>query len=327
MRWLIGLTLFLLALGMLRVVGCGDESPCGDCNDGNPCTRDVCDSYNTSGTISCDPEDISYRCVHPRVPDGAPCGSGNICVGGACVENPCADCEDDGNDCTIDCDYETGACEYVPLPDGTQCTGIRLSGECVSGVCIVCEELNCDDGDLCTVDFCDPAYGGCLHGPVFCWDGDRCEVCDPETGECSEALAEGHWCEANREIGLDGTYLHGSCESGRCTGQPCDLTSEEVYPCPVEQDPTTLNDWVCCPGGGLHVYYPRGYCFTDSGCDLALRRDICWTECPDTETNPRRYDECWSYADGDCALVDYCHAECASYPTHCMQQDGVCPSP
>ena len=44
MRWLVGFVLLLLALGTLRTVGCGDDDPCGGCDDGNPCTRDVCDS-------------------------------------------------------------------------------------------------------------------------------------------------------------------------------------------------------------------------------------------------------------------------------------------
>jgi hypothetical protein len=285
-RWLLGFVLLLLALGTLRTVGCGGD-PCGGCDDGDPCTRDACDAYNTSGTISCDPEDISYRCVHPRVPDGWPCGSGNICVGGACVENPCADCEDDGNDCTIDCDYERGACDYVPLPDG-YCMGEAHQGHCSeNGVCIVCEELDCDDGDLCTTDDC--RYGvGCVHEPVNCWDGDRCAACDPETGECSDTLGEGHWCTANDELGIGGGYLGGSCESGRCTGQLCDLTSEEVYPCPVENP---WAPWICCPWEHLPDY-PRGYCISPYFCNTAR----CLTECPD----------------------DY---------GVCMDQDGVCPSP
>ena len=86
MRWLLGFVLLLLAIGTLRNVGCGDESPCGDCSDGNPCTRDFCDSYNTSGTISCDPEDIAYRCEHAPHPDGTPCGGTNVCVDGVCAK-------------------------------------------------------------------------------------------------------------------------------------------------------------------------------------------------------------------------------------------------
>jgi len=80
-------------------------------------------------------------------------------------------------------------------------------------------------------------------------------------------------------------------------------------------------------------------CFSDGGtCEgcadklanweaCARRLEICAAECPNTESNPRRYTECHLYADGDCAVVDYCHAECASRYVECMMQDGVCPSP
>ncbi len=42
---------------------------------------------------------------------------------------------------------------------------------------------NCDDGDACTDDSCDPITG-CQHTPVLCDDGDPCttDFCDPVTG-------------------------------------------------------------------------------------------------------------------------------------------------
>jgi hypothetical protein len=43
MRHWIVLVLFLLGLGTLRVVACGEEPECmtnADCDDGNPCTSD-----------------------------------------------------------------------------------------------------------------------------------------------------------------------------------------------------------------------------------------------------------------------------------------------
>ena len=327
MRYLIGFVLFLLALGTLRTVGCGDD-PCGGCDDADPCTEDRCEydpedpSWDFSLCQSEDPED--YRCHHYRRADGSPCGGDNVCVDGTCSENLCAGCEDDGNSCTIDCDYRTGACDYVPLPDGDSCKGEQSYGcngeqnygRCYGGVCIICEEFDCDDGDLCTTDQCDHS-SGCVNYPVDCSDRNKCTVdaCNPETGECSNTPDDGHVCFANRELGLSGEYLYGFCESDRCTGQPCDVTSEEVYPCPVE------DDRICCPWESEYV--PRGYCTTQSQCGNAR----CEEECPDTESNPQRSSHCRSYADGDCALVDYCHAECASYPTQCMYQDGVCPSP
>jgi hypothetical protein len=43
----------------------------------------------------------------------------------------------------------------------------------------------CDDGDLCTIDTCDPVMG-CIYTEIICDDGDECtaDSCDPATGEC-----------------------------------------------------------------------------------------------------------------------------------------------
>jgi hypothetical protein len=168
MRYLIGFVLLLLALGVLRTVGCGGD-PCGGCDDGNPCTRDVCDSYNTSGTISCDPDDYNYRCVYPSMPDGTSCGGRNVCVSGVCKENPCAECEDDGNACTVDegCDYVDGTCRYTPV--------------------------DCGEDTLCSAAGCDPAVG-CTYTPIN--EGVTCYGPSPDSrvgmlGTCQHGLCVG----------------------------------------------------------------------------------------------------------------------------------------
>jgi hypothetical protein len=272
-RWLVGLTLLLLGLGTLRVAGCGDASPCGNCDDGNPCTIDDC----VFVVWSTGPN-TGYQCDHDPARDGTPCGSGcgsgDVCVDGVCGENPCAGCVDDGNQCTDYCDYERGVCN-VPRRGNSCMSESGRDGLCSwDEVCIVCEELDCDDGDLCTTDQCREGYG-CEHKwGVYC---DQCAICDPETGECSDALVEGHLCEADDELGISVDLfrsMYGLCESGRCTGQPCDLTSEEVYPCPIEGHPWAS---VCCPWEHLPDY-PRGYCMRWDTCNEAR----CLTECPST---------------------------------------------
>jgi hypothetical protein len=317
MRHWVVLVLFLLALGTLRTVGCGDD-PCGDCNDGDPCTIDECSSRRVGeppGMCQPDERPVEPYCSHRDQPDGTSCGSGNVCVSGVCRENPCAGCVDDGNQCTDYCDYERGVCN-VPRR-GDPCRGEAHDGRCSGdGVCIVCEELDCDDGDLCTTDQCSEGYG-CQHTRgVYC---DQCAICDPETGECSDALVEGHLCEADDELGISVDLfrsMYGLCESGRCTGQPCDLTSEEVYRCPIEGHPWAS---VCCPWEHLPDY-PRGYCMRGDTCNEAR----CLTECPSTDLV---YD-CVYKAYGDCAVVEYCRTECAPRDYHqCVRQGGVCPSP
>jgi len=44
--------------------------------------------------------------------------------------------------------------------------------------------VDCNDGDACTVDSCDPGLGTCVHGPVSCDDNNACSLdsCDPIAG-------------------------------------------------------------------------------------------------------------------------------------------------
>ena len=179
MRWLVGFVFVLaLAIGPLRVVGCGDESPCGNCDDGNPCTMDTCES--NAGNL-CEPD--VHSCRNQPVTDGTPCGSGEVCVEGVCGENLCEGvvCEDD-DICTDDtCDYVDGLCKFPPAV--------------------------CSDGDPCTVDRCIPPDGcdfttiaedgaPCLLrdiGPLWialCKAGVCVAPCDPASVEVTPCPAE-----------------------------------------------------------------------------------------------------------------------------------------
>jgi hypothetical protein len=54
-----------------------------------------------------------------------------------------------------------------------------------SGLGCVHVPTNCDDGNPCTTDSCDPV-GGCVHAPISCDDGQICtdDSCNPATGQC-----------------------------------------------------------------------------------------------------------------------------------------------
>jgi len=94
MRWLVGVVLFLLALGTLRTVGCGNDCNFDeDCDDGNPCTRDDCNYYPPgpdSGFSFCGPE--FSACGYTRVDDGTPCevdGQTGVCEGAVAESSVC----------------------------------------------------------------------------------------------------------------------------------------------------------------------------------------------------------------------------------------------
>jgi uncharacterized repeat protein (TIGR01451 family) len=159
------------------------------CDDGNPCTTDTC-SAATGGCVFT-PAPAGSTCN-----DGDPCTTGDTCVSipgsttPICQGAPkCADADP----CTADtCDPATGACVNTPIvcDDANPCT----ADACVNGACIstpIPAGSVCDDGSLCTTGgTCqpDPFTGAatCSSAPVNCDDGDACtmDTCEPTTGGC-----------------------------------------------------------------------------------------------------------------------------------------------
>jgi hypothetical protein len=202
-----------------------------ECDDGNDCTEDLCDR----GT---------GECTHPHRPDGAECDFGElpgVCESGVCVDAELCrevDCSD-GNDCTDDvCDLVDASCSNPNRVDGAACEVDELPGECAEGVCIgLCEGVDCEDDNPCTMDGCDPVTGTCPHTPVK--DGTECDFDDLtgicEAGQCvkkrswgvPEFLPEGRFEEADFDASgrafvvwvQEHTYL---CE------QPSDIWADEL---------------------------------------------------------------------------------------------------
>jgi hypothetical protein len=178
------------------------------------------------------------------------------------------DCNDD-NECTDDeCDPTSGACTNAPVDDGAACDG--GAGSCSSGECIpidLCEEADCDDGNECTDDLCDPADGSCNNEAVddgtACDDGagacssgvcvpvDLCEgvdcdddnectndLCDPADASCSnEAVDDGTACD-----GGAGTCVEGTCE---------EIDFCEDVSCPSDSE--CVEDGTCDPDDGMCI--------------------------------------------------------------------------
>lgn len=104
----------------------------------------------------------------------------------------------------------SGACSDDP--DGIGEPLVRMQGEpCGS-------DADCDDGDACTIDSCDPATGSCHHEPLDCDDGDACTVdsCDPVAGCLYENVCQ---CGGNRApCSSDADCCSGNCRRGTCRG-------------------------------------------------------------------------------------------------------------
>lgn len=264
------------AVGMIGRVtvqvsgGCGNDA---DCDDGNECTDDVCNTgtcENVANTAACD--------------DGDSCTLDDACSNGGCAGTPdpgCAECTtdadcDDGNACTNDvCNgvvcantANTAACD-----DGDACT---LSDACSGGVCAgtpdpACNECtiddDCDDGDVCTDDTCNAGTCESIANGAICEDGDACTVDDTcDAGVCAGSP-------------LDCSDLSDDCNTGECdaaTGTCEQVASNEGAACD-DGDDCTVDD-VCSGGlcaGTLDV--DCSACTTDADCDDgdACTNDTC----------------------------------------------------
>jgi len=134
----------------------GDVDPCCgvNCDDNDPntvdsCVNGVCQHFNP-----CD--------------DGIPCTVDALDPKSGQCTHVLKDC-DDGNNCTED-SCVNGVCQHVNsvrrnCDDGDLCT----SGDaCFGGVCVPGNQVNCNDGNPCTIDYCNPCVG-CLHVPSGCF--------------------------------------------------------------------------------------------------------------------------------------------------------------
>jgi hypothetical protein len=201
------------------------------CDDGNPCTIDVCGPAGCEHTPvvcegsatacmdapTCDP--ASGQCVVAAKPNGASCNDGNACTqNDSCQDGVCASgapvvctggdaCHEAGT-----CDPTTGQCSMVAKADGSRC----------------------DDGNACTqFDVCQA--GTCTGGsPVVCASGDACHdagTCDPATGMCSShPKADGASCNDGNACTVDEACHAGVCGGGQAVtcNTPGDACHEDA---------------------------------------------------------------------------------------------------
>ena len=124
---------------------------------------------------------------------------------------------------------------------------------------------NCDDGNLCTKDLCDPLTG-CYHEQVNCDDGNVCTVdsCDPQQGCVHQPMAVGTPCGCTGamtcelkgdEIVCDrtGDAAVACDDKDPCTWDDCDSEGNCVHelacwPRDCPKDWIELTDWEAPPG-------------------------------------------------------------------------------
>ena len=243
------------------------------CDDDNPCTLDVCLPMG-----GCSYENLTGPCS-----DGDACTVNDGCQQGLCVSGPDLVCHD-GNPCTDDsCGVE--GCQYAPLTgdvcdDGNECT---LADNCLAGKCAGAQPEDCDDGDVCTTDYCDPSQG-CVHvlNNAPCDDGDVCTLVDKcHLGGCLGSVALN--CEdfnqctddsCDPEAGCQFVPIQGDCDDGifctmgdHCVNGQCLPTA--FQPC---DDENPCTDDSCDFVEGCQYQNNLDPC--DNG-DMCTENDVC----------------------------------------------------
>src|SRR5262249_18715246 len=133
------------------------------CNDTDLCTLDACDTL--------------LGCQHQPTELAAHCSDGNACNGKETCNPATGTCQpgsppvcNDNDACTTDSCDPLLECVHTPTAtaqscdDHNACNGFE-SCNAVSGACQAGVAVNCDDGNPCTDDVCDPSTAGCSHLP------------------------------------------------------------------------------------------------------------------------------------------------------------------
>lgn len=165
-------------------------------------------------------------------------------------------CPDEAGGCRVNGRCEPGepgsaaACLHDDAPDGTACRRPDGGeGTCTSGACRAClAAADCDDGNPCTVDACDPQTGACSHQSVSgsCDDGNACTTgdscmgglcrgsstvsCDSPPGECFEAAGACNPATGGCEYTAKTLGTPCSSDNQSCTTDQCDGNGACVHP-------------------------------------------------------------------------------------------------
>ena len=233
---------------------CGDDGcggSCGTCELGWTCDDDGKCGCEASGDEVCDGVDNDCN----GVADDGFCPEEGPCTRGVCdAAGECTQLAVDSRLCT----------------DGSQCT---LTDACVSGECVGTGELDCDDGDPCTADGCDPA-AGCTHEPFDgpCDDGNVCTADEACSGgrcvpgrptDCNDGnpctrdrCMEGTGCFSEPLSGTGCVLSHDNCPIGECHDGTCQHKEGETCTATVRDD--------LCDS----AFEMAGECQTDGSCKV-----------------------------------------------------------
>ncbi|MBL8620114.1 MAG: hypothetical protein JNK64_02395 [Myxococcales bacterium] len=206
----------------------------------DPCFNVTCDPLPNGDQTVCD----AGTCV--RACDQVTCGAGEVCVGslGECRPDNCLTFPDR---CTATQQCVGGTCVDDP------CAGVTCGGNqyCQGGQCVgSCTGVTCATGERCDRGMCEPdPCGGPCPGTQVCNEtshtcvNDPClgrpcpsgEACNPQNGMCERDPCLGVTCPGANEV----------CEQGTCATPPPPIDAG-----PVDEDRVTTGGGGGCSTGG-----------------------------------------------------------------------------
>ena len=281
--------------GRCLVVNREAGSRCAD--DGNPCTRDLCDDAG--------------QCTHPVKPNGTAC-PGGVCRRGRCCVPACATdkpCGPDGcggscGTCSGNDQCQSGTCVCVPDCADKECGDDGCGGQCqpgcsgsatvcTEGRCVGCVDANtCPDPGSCKTKNC--VGGTCT--PDRKPDGTSCQrqngasgFCN--NGECRECVTNIH-CPPPQ----NGTA---TCAQGTCI-ERCDVSYHRLCGnvcqecCNDDDQCRSIHDNATCAGGQCR-------------CPAGLTR--CGFECIDISREPRHCGTCTRVCPSGVCIGGQCQSQ------------------
>ena len=249
------------------------------CDDGDPCTDDICaiatgetegecdnvfacsdaDHCTDAGCVECL---SASECDNSDVCDGV-----ETCVNSACVAGTALNC-DNGDFCdgTETCDAATGCV------DGTApCAATETCNEDTNACVASCDDAgDCNDNDLCTNDAC--VNNGCANTPIDCSDNVACTTDTCAAGVCAHAdnCTAPQTCNTTSGLCEDVpacTTDDGCSDDLFCNGiETCDVTTGN---CVAGARPCDDDNGLGCPPDGAGA----------ESCDEGDTAAVC-TACP-----------------------------------------------
>lgn len=250
-----------------------------ECNDAWACTRDTC----VNSKCRYQPADGASPCCRQASDCPAPLGCGaTACLNGRCLTqippNCCKsalECED-GNPCTEDrcvdseCahDWKPTCCRQTADCLDNGITSWCRPVWCIQGQCRLgpkaagcCESLlDCDDGNPCTLDSCDPSQHLCVHEAVgvgCCLTDSDCPTAPAAcqryrclSGTC-QATQQPGCCVTDTECNDGNPCTNDGCVDGVCRNLKTPLCCRFSSDCPVRPHP--CHHWECVDNGCIDV--------------------------------------------------------------------------